>query len=441
MRGVKIMRLSKIRILIVVLVLVLSLSFASAVHSDTIDGWKGYGLYNINDSKITIINEDVNVELLNSRLTYNGEFLIRNNSNAVVKATLGMPVQGIDYIKLMEKSTVIKWKKRSLISMQNEFGMENRIPKEQFWYVFNLVLNPGETKLLNMSLEAVQLQEEKDSYTFTYYNDRKLGYSNHMDKTSLYIGISNFQPYNVLSVQGFDPASMGIKGDIALKAVDENTETVSIKYMNVTKVLMDKLQASTMYKPREIALAFLGKNYSKTSSLCDEYLKNPTDSGISEEEIMFIKGESLRRLHNYDKYLSIVENMDYSKLYPIELENKIIMDRMTIYIEQQNNSKLATLLNELEQNTSESTKILNAWIKNSSIYGAAQLNKDNEIKEVSNVDNIIIQNSSKLEQWYKKAMDYKYTPIIIFAAGLLLGLTIRMFRTRKRRKSNYIYRM
>ena len=434
------MRLNKIKIII--LVLVLSLSFTSTVYSDTTDGWKGYGLYNINDSKITILNEDVNIELQNDRLAYSGEFLIRNDSDAIVKATLGMPVQGIDKITLMEKSTVIKWKKRSIASMQNEFGMENRIPKEEFWYVYNVTLNPGETKLLNLSLEAVQQKEEKDSYTFSYYNDRKLGFSNQMEKTSLYIGISDFQPYNILSVQGFDPGSMGVKGDIILKTVDENTDTVAIEYMDITKALMDKLRASAMYKPREIALAFLGKNYNKTSLLCDEYLKNPIDSGISDEEIMFIKAESLRRLQNYDKYLSIVETMDYSKLYPLELKNKIRMDRMTIYIEQESNDKLINLHNELEQDTSESTQILKAWVKNSSIYGASQLNKVEQIEQIEKEDNTTDQKSLKLQQWYEKAMDYKYAPIIIFAAGLLLGIILSMFRLkRKRRKSKYIYRM
>lgn len=433
------MQISKIKILI--LVLVLSLSFASSVAADTTDSWKGYGLYNINDSKVTILNEDVNIEMVKDRLIYNGEFLIRNYSNAVTKATFGMPVQGIDSISLLEKSTAIKWKKRSFASLQNEFGMENRIPKEEYWYVFSLTLNPGETKLLNINLEAVQQKEEKYSYTFTYYNDRKLGFSNQTEKTSLYIGISDFQPYNVLSVQGIDPGLMGVKGDILIKTAEENTDTVAIKYMDVTKALVDKLQASAMYKPREIALAFLGKNYNKASSLCDEYLKNPIDSEISHEEILFIKGESLRRLQNYDKYLSIVETMDYSKLYPLELKNKILLDRMTIYLEQQSSNKLISLYSELEKDTSESTQVLKAWIKNSSIYGASQLNTD-VIKQVEEEASMPEQNDLKLMQLYEKAMDFKYTPVIIFTAGLLLGLTIRMFRfKKKRKKSNYIYRM
>lgn len=440
MKGVVIVQVSKIRILI--LVLVLSVSFASVVYSDTTDGWKGYGLYNINDSKITVLNEDVNVDMIKDRLTYNGEFLIRNYSNGVVKATLGIPVQGIDKITLLEKSTAIKWKKRSFISMQNEFDMENRVPKEEFWYVFNLTLNPGETKLLNMSIEAVQQKEEKYSYTFSYYNDRKLGFSNQTEKTSLYIGISDFQPYNILSVQGFDPGLMGVKGDIFVKTSEENTDTVAIKYMDVTKALLDKLQASAMYKPREIALTFLGKNYNKTSSLCDEYLKNPIDSEISHEEILFVKAESLRRLQNYDKYLSIIETMDTGKLYPKELRNKILLDRMTIYIERQSNDKLIGLYNELEQDASESTQILRAWIKNSSIYGASQLNKEVLIKQVEEKENKIEQNNLWLMQAYERAMSFKYTPLIIFSAGLLLGLTIRMFHfKKKRKKSNYIYRM
>jgi hypothetical protein len=434
------MQLNKIKI-IIILVLVLSVSFASVVYSDTADGWKGYGLYNINDSKITMINEDVNIELLNDRLAYTGEFLIRNYSSAVVKATVGMPVQGIDKITLLEKNTVIKWKKRSFSSMQNEFGVDNGIPKEEFWYVFNITLNPGETKLLNMNLEAAQLKEE-DGYSFTYYNDRKLGFSNYMEKTSLYIKMANFQPYNVLSVQGFDPSLMGIKGDVILKTTEDDTNIVSIKYMDITKALTDKFLGSALYKPKEIAQVFLGKNYTKASTLCDEYLKNPIDSAITVEEILFIKAESMRRLQSYDKYLSIVENMDYSKLYPLELKNKIQMDRMTVYMEQKNNDKLLSLYNELEKDTSESTQILKTWIKNSSIYGTSLLSKDNLIEEIKKEENSTKQNSTKFEQWYEKSMEYKYTPIIIFAAGLFLGLILRMSRSKKRRKkSNYIYRM
>lgn len=435
------MQLNKIKIL-VIFVLVLSVSFASVVYSDTADGWKGYGLYNINDSKITMLNEDVNIELQNGRLAYTGEFLIKNFSSTVVKATVGMPVQGIDKITLLEKNTVMKWKKRSFISMQNEFGVENRIPKEEFWYVFNITLNPGETKLLNMDLEAVQLKEEDGSYTFTYYNDRKLGFSNQMEKTSLYIRMANFQPYNVLAVQGFDPGLMGVKGDVILKTTEDDTNIVAIKYMDTTKALTDKFQGSALYKPKEIAQVFLSKNYNKASTLCDEYLKNPIDSSITQEEILFIKAESMRRLQNYDKYLSIVENMDYSKLYPIELRNKIQMDRMTVYMEQKNNDKLLSLYNELEQDTSEGAQILKTWIKNSSIYGTSLLSKDNLIEEIKKEENSTMGNSTKFEQLYEKSMDYKYTPIIIFAVGLLLGLILRMFKSKKRRKkSNYIYRM
>ena len=436
------MQFNKIKILIMILVLVLSLSFTSTVYADTTDGWKGYSLYNINDSKVTIINEDVNIELLKGRLAFTGEYLIRNNSSTTTKATVGIPAQGIDKITLIEKNTSIKWRKRSLASMQNEFGMETRIPKEEFWYVFNITLSPGETKLFNLNLEAVQQKEDKGSFTFTYYNDRKLGFSNQMEKTSLYIGVADFEPYNVLSVQGFEPGLMGVKGDIVLKAAGEKVDTVAIEYMDVTKALMDRLHASAMYKLREIALVYSGKNYIKAAALCDEFLKNSIDAGISVEEIKFIKAESLRRLQNYDEYLKIVDNIDYSKLNPLELKNKILMDKMTIYTEMQNHDKLKSLLNELEQEPSESAQILKAWIKNSNIYGSSQLNNENQEDVIIKEDDVSVLNNTKLEQIYKKALDYKYTPIILFATGLLLGLILSLFRfKRKRKKSNYIYRM
>lgn len=435
------MQHSKIKF-IITFVLVFTLTFTLAVFSDSKDGWKGYGLFNISGSNISIISEDVDVELINGKLFYNGEFLIRNYSSDTVRTSLGMPVQGIEEISLTEKANVLKWKKRSYSSLQNEFGLENRIPQENSWYVFNLSLNPGESKLLNVRLEAALLQDAQNSYSFTYYNDRKLGFSNKVEKTSLYIDISNFEPYNIIELQGVEPSQLGKKGDIMLKGDIDSIDTVAIKYMDVTKVAANKMIASAMYKPRDIALTFLDKGYSRTSALCDEYLQNPNDTGLSQEQFQFFKAESLRRLQNYDKYLSIVEYMDYSKLSPAELKNKIFMDRMAIYLEQQSHEKLAALYEELEQETSESTQILKGWIENSSIYGAAQLDKDNLFKQMGQEEKKADQYKSQLEQWYKIAMEYKYTPAITFAAGLLLGLTFRFFRfRRKKKRSMYIYRM
>ncbi|OGO79046.1 MAG: hypothetical protein A2Y23_14485 [Clostridiales bacterium GWB2_37_7] len=433
------MQLGKIK-LILVLVLTLTFIFTTAVYSVSEDGWKGYGLFNISGSTITLINEDVSVELQNDKLGYNGEVLIRNYSNKIAYASLGMPSQGIEKITFMEKNSTLKWKKRSYGSLQNEFNIDDRTPKEDFWYVINLTLNPGETKLLNVKLEAVQLQEDQSSYIFTYFNDRKLGFSNQAEKSSLYISMMDFQPYNILALQGIEPNQIGIKGDIVLKA--DNIDTVSIKYMNVTKAVMDRLQSSAMYMPRQIALAFNSKNYNKASSLSDEYIKNPNDSEISVELIQFIKAESLRRLQNNDKYLSIIEGIDYSKLYPLELKNKIIMDRMSIYLEQQNQEKLFNLYKELEEDTSESARILKNWVENSSVFGAVQINKDNLFNEIQQVEEKAEQPKFKIEQWYNLALAYKYAPAIIFGAGLLVGIILSRLRfKRKKKKSMYIYRM
>lgn len=435
------MQLSKTK-LIIATVLALVLILGTVAYADPEDGWKGYGLNIISGSKISIISEDVSIELQKDRLAYDGEFLIRNYSNSAVRAVLGIPVQGIDAVSITEKNSSIKWKKRSLTSLHNEFNVENLIPQEDYWYVFNLNLIPGETKLLNIELEAAQLQEESGSYSFTYFNDRKPEFSNQVEKSSLYIRFSAFEPYNIIALQGVDPDRIGVKGDILLRTQAEDADAVAIKYMDVTQAVMNRLLSSAMHKPREIALAFTGKNYSKASTLCDEYMNSLSDSQISQEEIQFVKAESLRRLRNYDKYLSIVEAMDYSKLYPSELKSKIYMDRMSIYIEQQNQEKLAGLYKELEQDTSESTQLLKTWIGSSGIFDTVQVNRDNIFQQIQQSEQKPEQYSSKFGYWYSAAINYRYTPIILFSSGLLLGLLLKKLSfKRKRKKSMYIYRM
>lgn len=437
------MQSSKIKTFIAfVLLLVITLIFTPAVYSDSEDGWKGYGLYNISGSNISIINEDVSIELRNDKLNYNGEFLIRNHASTTVKAFIGTPVQGIEKITLSERNSFIKWRKRSFGSLQNEFSIENRVPQEEWWYVFGITLNPGETKLFNMKLEDVNVGKEEDIYTFSYFNDRRLGFSNQVEKASLYISFLDFQPYNIVSLQGIEPSQLGVKGDVVYQAKADKLTPVSIKYMDVTKTLLDGLLSSAMYKPREISLAFTNKNFNKVYTLCDEYIKNPNDSRISVETVQFIKAESLRRLQNNERYLSIVESLDYSKLNPLALKNKILMDRMSIYLEQQNQEKLFNIYKEFDNDPTESIQNLKAYVESSSAYGAVQINKDNLFKQIQKEEQKVEESKTMFDQWYQVAMNYKYTPVILFAAGLIVGLFLRRIRfKRKKKKSMYVYRM
>lgn len=437
------MRLGKIQLIMVIAILmILMLAFTSAVYSDSQNGWKGYGLFNINNSKITIMSEDASIELTNDKLNFNGEYVIRNTTNNAIKVYLGMPANGIEKISMMEKGYYIKWKKRSLESLQYEFKIENQLPQEEYWYVFSLSLNPTETRVINVSMDAAQQFNTQGIYSVSYFGDRRLGFSNKAEKSSLYMKVNGFEPYNILSVKGLDPDEIGKNGEIFIETDEKSMETITLQHKDILSQAIDKLMRSPMYKAREIALTFLDKDYDKVSSLCDEYLKNPTDNQISKEQIYFIKAESLRRLYKPERYLEIVETMDYSKLYPVELKNKVYLDRVNLYRAQQNKEKIDSLSKELYQQTDDSSEFIAAWLEDNGYFNLSDTDKAKLINDKLEEVEASGQPIDILKKWYYSIVSIPYTPVIIFAAGLLIGLLIRKGTTRKKRKrSMYIYRM
>ncbi len=435
------MRLSNIKFTLVLsIVLVLVLIFTSTVYSDSNDGWKGHGLYNVNDSKIEILQEDVKVELQGSKLKLDGEFIIRNMTKDKARVVLGMPINGIESISMMENGYNIKWRKRSLEGLQNEFKVTDKLPKEDFWYVFYLDLNAEETRIVNLKLDAAQQLDEEGTYSVSYFGDRETDFSNQVEKSSLYIKINDFEPYNILSVKGIDPSNIGKNGEILIETDQENIEEVGIRYKDLTAQAINKLSKSSKSRPREIASAFIKKNYDRAVYLCDEYIKNPSDEKIANEQILFVKAESLRKQQKYEEYLQIIEAMDYSELYPLELKNKIYLDSIEVYSEEKDQAKLEGLLKEIYQMTDESTELLTVWMENNGYSIPSAVDNKKPIEDNKDKTQNSEQPTSLVVKYYDKIMDFPYTPAIIFLVGVLCGLFLRRTTTRKRRKnSRYLY--
>lgn len=425
----------------IVSIFILVLMMSTAVFADTAESWKGYGLYNIGGTGVSIISEDVNLSADMDKLSYSSEIIIRNTGTANVKAVIGMPAPGIEKITLNERNTNYKYKKRTYGSLQNEFNIQGRLPQEESWYVYTINLTGGETKLLNLSFDTTAQSDEQNAYSFIYFNDRNLGFSNQADKSSLYIDISKFKPYNILELEGLNAGQIGIKGQAFVKKNSSNVSTIYFKYTDIDKAALSKLQVSAMYKPKDIASNFLAANYSKAITLCDEYSQNPLDSQISTEQIHYIKAESQRKLQITDKYLTAVENMDYSKLYPSELKYKILFDRMNIYMEKQEQEKLSAIYKELEEDSTPNAKYLLEWINNSALYYPVDSKTESVFNQLQGDTKENAVKLSKIEQIYQMAMDFRYTPFILFAVGLLLGLLLKKGSVKKKRKkSMYLFR-
>lgn len=434
------MRLSNIKFpVVLIIVIVLAMTFNLAVYSDVKDGWKGYGLYNINDSKIKILQENTKLELQNGKIKLDGEYVIKNMTDKELRVSLGTPVNGIENISMLEDGNKIKWRKRSFNGLQSEFKVLNRLPQEAYWYVFNITLNPQETRTLSLKFDAIQQLDEEGAYFVSYFGDRKLGFSNQAEKSSLYIKIGSFEPYNILTVKGVNPSDIGKNGEILLEANEENIKEIRIRQKNLTAQAIDRLSKSRNSKLREAVSVFKTENYDKAVYLCDEYMKNPSDEKISNEQILFIKAESLRRQQKYEPYLQLIETIDYNKLYPTELKNKLYFDKANIYLEKNEQDKLNDFLEELYDMPDESTGVLTAWMKNNGFSITSDTNIEKPLEDNNGNKQLQKTPTAIILEYYDKIMDLPYTPVILFLAGVLCGLFLRKTTNRKKRK-RYTYK-
>jgi hypothetical protein len=75
------------KLIFTVLIVVMSTSLIYADRVDT--GWKGYGLYNLNKSEVSILNEQDTVTINGGNASAVYEYTIKNNSTNDITVNFG----------------------------------------------------------------------------------------------------------------------------------------------------------------------------------------------------------------------------------------------------------------------------------------------------------------------------------------------------------------
>ncbi len=428
------------RLIFTVLIVAMSTSLIYAERIDT--GWKGYGLYNLNKSEVSVLNEEDTVTINGGNVAALYIYTIKNNSAEDITVNFGYPDNGIYKFSINDGSKFLSYKTRDTAYLKNNYKVEGLQTPEVRWYLFNMAFKAGQTRTIKVSIEAEMKKADSDIYGLNFFKDRSYSYAIPSEKTKLTLKLPNFKPYSVYELEGIKPEDISNEGTAALSYSGSYEGGASMKYQPVDKMAIERLNASEYKKPKAIVKAFNAKNYKDALTLCNEYINAPSDNRLSLEQVKYVKAECSRLLNNNAEYISEVEQLDISKLYPGRIRYKVMLDKLSTYNAMNNDEAMDKLLAEFipEQ---QSNPYLTFWLNQNGyklsesgpVEAGIVTNNENAAKSITNKGFDILGAALKLIALLKES---RWTYAII---GLLVGFIIgRLTKRGKKKSSTYLFR-
>lgn len=420
-----------------VLIVVLS---AITVCADRVDtGWKGYGLYNLNNSDVTILNESDTVTVNGSKVIAVYEYTIRSNASNSITVNFGYPDNGITKFSVHDGSKYLSYKTRLTDYLKTNYGTEGLQTPDGRWFLFNMAFTPGQTRTIKVSIEAEMKKAENDTYGLGFFKDRSYKYAIAGEKVQLNIEFADFKPYMIFDLEGIKPENISEQGTISISGYGNG---FSMNYQPVDKMAIERLSASEYKKPKAIVKAFNEKKYNDVLTLCDEYINAPSDNRLSLEQVKFVKAEALRLLNNNQEYIRNIEQLDISKLYPGRIRYKVLLDRLEAYRELDNSTEMDNILKELIPETQQGYPYLYYWLSRNG-FELAEEKEDAELPAITGntktskrgIGLDILDAAIKLMTVVRNShWSYAFLGLV---AGFILG---RLSKRSRRRKSVYLFR-
>lgn len=416
----------------------------TVIYADSYDtGWRGFGLYNLNESEVTISNESDTVTINGGYVSAVYEYTITCNSDKSITANFGYPDNRIYKFSVHDGSKFLNYKTRNTDYLRINYGADNLQTPEGRWYLVNMAFSPGQTRTIKVTIEAEMKKEENDTYVLNFFKDRNYSYAMPSEKTWLTLKLTDFKPYNIFELEGIKQEEISADGTYTISYSGDYGNGFSLRYQPIDKMILDKLSASAYKKPKAIAKAFNEKKYEEALTLCDEYLGSPADSNLSLEQVQLVKVECIRLLGNNQEYISAVEQLDITKLYPGRIRYKVLTDRIEAYDSIGNDEGMDMILKELIPEIQSGYPYLYHWM-NKKGYKLKEPEKET-VDIVTHTDKIANEDSGKgfdilgaSLAFFTLVIESRWTYVII---GFLLGFLIgRLTKKRKKNKSVYLFR-
>jgi len=431
---------NRVKLLIfTVLIIVFSTAAVSADSADT--GWKGYGLYNLNKSQVSISNESDTVTVNGGNVSAIYEYTIKNNSGNNITVNFGYPDNDIYEFSVNDGSKFLSYKIRNTSYLKNNYGVENLQTPDDRWYLFNMVFTPDQTRTIKVSIKAAMKKAENDTYGLSFFTDRNYSYAIQSEKTKVTLKFDSFKPYDIFELEGIKQEEISDEGTVDLSYSGSYGSGASIGYQPVDKMAVEKLNASNYKKAKAIAKAFNDKNYKEALTLCKEYI--PSVSILDPEQVKYVEAECQRLLGNNEEYLNTVEQLDISRLSPDRIRYKILLDRLSSYKAVKNDAGIKMILAEFIPETEQSNPYLYYWLGKNG-YKLEESKQEDTGKANDSVNTVNAVSGKSFDilgaviQFITILKNSRWTYAIF---GLIVGFIIgRLTKRGRKRKSVYLFR-
>ncbi len=433
---------TKVKMLIfTVLIMIIS---AAAVYGDRTDtGWKGYGLYNLNNSQVSISRESDTITIDGAKVNAIYEYTITNVSGKNITVNFGYPDNGITKFSVHDGSKYLSYKTRETSYLKNNYGVQNLQIPDGRWYLFNMVFTPDQTRSIKVSIEAEMKKEENDTYSLSFFKDRNYSYAILSEKADMVIKLTDFKPYSIYELDGIKPEEISEEGEISLSYSGSYGSGLSLRYQPVDRMIIEKISDSNYKKPKAIVKAFNEKKYEDVLTLCDEYISDPADERLSLEQVKYVRTEAIRLLGRDNEYIEAVGQLDIAKLYPARVRYKVFVDRLKAYDAINNEEGKTELLGELIPETQQGYPYLYHWLDKNGYEIPQNDNGDESIDTPSNSpgNNTSGKNIDIIGLAIDLITTLKESRWTYTILGLLVGFILgRITKRGKHKKSVYLFR-
>ena len=438
--GGRILRVKPIIMIFILFTIVFFVPFSVASAENGQNVWNGYDLEVLNTYDSQLVGQNSTIEIIEDKLIYNGEYIVKNKTDKTIEVILGLPSNNLENVQITDRGSSIKHYNRNGSYIEDKYPSES-LPKAAKWHTISLWLKGGETRNLNVRYEAKLINDSKGVYSVRYNRNKNLMDS---EASTIVLSLRDFFPYNILDTTGIisDKAIFGSNNHLLLE-MNKDSEILGLDYELLDKLSIDRLDFGSDKKLKNIAASFRKKEYDTVNTLCDEYIKNPGDPAFSMVQIQYVKAEAYRKQANFEKYFEFLKGLDFEKLYPNRLKYKILYDADRILQGKVQDAQLLAIMKSLQAQAYTDNEYIGKWMQgdgNSYEDDGSITNRGdsspNKVKEDSVVAKTI--KHLKLENIIYKIKAFKYTPLIVIVAAFLLGYLFGR-RTKKRKNTISYY--
>ncbi|MCK9217383.1 MAG: hypothetical protein M0P77_05615 [Firmicutes bacterium] len=424
------------------LVIIILILVSQVVHTDQENnsGYIGYDPYFLNSFDVDISKKNVVLKIDDDKLTFNGEYILCNQTDKTVEVILGLPYDDVEDLIILDKNNPLKFFWRNFSYIENNYIFEH-LPKADKWSIVSIWLKANESRVIRISYQSQTTNDSKGIYTLTYMNNAE---PNNSSNSKAYIVFNDFKPYNAINVSNIEVEKVHYnQGLNLLFDIDNNGRAARIDYELTDKLAIDRLSFATSSKLKNISNLYGLKDYDAVILLCDEYINNPSDNSVDINQVKYVKSEAYRNLTKFDNYFEVIESLDLNKLYPYRLKYKILLDVYRILNGKAYNSDLATIIVSIQNDLQESNEFFSEWmVQNKIIHDDIDITLDME-KEETRKEGVLNKYAERLkldtvgkflkDNWYI----YLISVLFIFLIGFLLG---RKFGKKKTNPPYYTFR-